>query len=92
MLGVDPITVGTWRRRFIEERVEGLRDAPRSGAPRTVDDARVEAVVTRTLETPAAGGHALEHAWHGTGERPVEGDGAQDLAGLRPAAASHGKL
>lgn len=50
-LRVDPNTVGKWRRRFVEDRVEGLRDEPRSGTPRTIDDARIEAVIVRTLES-----------------------------------------
>ncbi len=55
-LGVDQGTVGKWRRRFVEQRLDGLRDEPRSGAPRTVDDARIEAVIVQTLESlpPAA--------------------------------------
>lgn len=32
-------TVCKWRGRFIEERLDGLIDAPRSRAPRTIDDA-----------------------------------------------------
>ena len=44
-------TVGKWRQRFIEGRLEALADAPRSGPPRTLTDAQIEAVVTRTLET-----------------------------------------
>jgi transposase len=50
-LGVDPDTVSKWRWRFVEQRLDGLRDEPRSGAPRTIDDARIEAVIVRTLET-----------------------------------------
>ena len=50
-LDVCQVTVGKWRRRFAVHRVEGLRDEPRPGAPRTVDDARIEAVVTATLES-----------------------------------------
>jgi transposase len=50
-LGVDRATVGKWRRRFVERRVEGLRDEPRSGAPRTIEDARIEAVIVQTLES-----------------------------------------
>ena len=50
-LGVDNATVSKWRRRFAESRMDGLRDEPRSGTPRTVDDARVEAVIVRTLES-----------------------------------------
>ncbi len=50
-LGLDRETVGKWRRRFMAQRLEGLRDEPRSGTPRTLDDARIEAVIVRTLET-----------------------------------------
>ncbi|MGY4497016.1 transposase-like protein [Bradyrhizobium sp. GM24.11] len=32
-LGLDRSTVGKWRRRFVERRVDGLHDEPRSGAP-----------------------------------------------------------
>lgn len=50
-LGLDRETVGKWRRRFTAQRLEGLRDEPRSGTPRTLEDARIEAVIVRTLET-----------------------------------------
>jgi transposase len=50
-LGLDRQTVGKWRRRFLDHRLDGLRDEPRSGTPRTIEDARIEAVIVRTLET-----------------------------------------
>lgn len=50
-LEVSENTVGKWRRRFAEHRLEGLRDEPRPGTPRTLDDARIEAVIVRTLES-----------------------------------------
>ena len=50
-LQVDRATVGKWRRRFVEHRVDGLRDEPRSGAPRTIEDDRIEAVIVQTLES-----------------------------------------
>jgi transposase len=50
-LRVTGATVGKWRRRFGEQRLEGLLDEPRPGAPRTVDDAAVERVVALTLES-----------------------------------------
>lgn len=57
-LGVCAATVGTWRNRFVAERLEGLVDEPRPGAPRTVADADVEQVVTKALETkPNAATH-----------------------------------
>ncbi|MCC6847491.1 MAG: IS630 family transposase [Deltaproteobacteria bacterium] len=48
-------TVGKWRRRFVESRLDGLYDEPRVGGPRTISDAAVEAVVVRTLETTPKG-------------------------------------
>ena len=55
---MHPETVRKWRRRFAEHRLDGLRDEPRSGAPRTIDDARIEAVIVRTLESlPADATH-----------------------------------
>ena len=44
-------TVGKWRSRFLEQRLEGLLDQPRSGRPRMIDDADVERVIALTLET-----------------------------------------
>src|SRR3954465_15053721 len=57
-LRVGTVTVGTWRRRFVERRLAGLADEPRPGAPRTISDADVERVITQTLETkPKAATH-----------------------------------
>jgi transposase len=50
-LKVDEATVGKWRRRFAEHRMDGLRDEPRSGTPRTIEDARIEAIIVQTLES-----------------------------------------
>jgi transposase len=48
-------TVGKWRQRFIERRLEGLYDEPRVGAPRTITDEDVEAVIVKTFETTPPG-------------------------------------
>lgn len=50
-LRVSGVTVGKWRRRFIERRADGLYDDPRPGAPRTISDEDVEEVMVKTLET-----------------------------------------
>jgi transposase len=50
-LGITIQTVGKWRQRFLDGRLGSLGDAPRSGQPRKLTDAKVEAVITRTLET-----------------------------------------
>jgi transposase len=79
-------TVGKWRSRFVADRLEGLADEPRPGTPRTITDAHVEEVITRTLESkPAAGTHwstrglaravglsqsAIIRIWHAFGLRP----------------------
>ncbi len=57
-LGVHRVTVGNWRRRFVDRRVEGLLDEPRPGAPRKIGDEDVERVITMTLEqTPRGATH-----------------------------------
>ena len=48
-------TVGKWRSRFIEQRLEGLYDEPRPGVPRTITDDQIEQVVIKTLETTPPG-------------------------------------
>jgi len=50
-LGCNPVTVSKWRRRFAAERLDGLADAPRPGAARTIGDDVIEAVVVETLES-----------------------------------------
>ena len=49
-LGCHPVTAGKWRRRFAQRRLDGLSDEPRPGAPRTISDAQIEAVIVKTLE------------------------------------------
>jgi transposase len=89
-LGVCGATVGTWRTRFVARRLDGLVDDPRPGAPRTVTDAAVERVITRTLETkPIAATHwstrgmakatglsqsAISRIWRAFGLKPHRAD------------------
>jgi transposase len=44
-------TVGKWRARFVQHRLDGLLDEPRPGAPRKLTDKDVERVITKTLES-----------------------------------------
>jgi transposase len=48
-LGVNRTTVGKWRNRFVERRLEGLHDEPRPGVPRKFGDDDIEALVVKTL-------------------------------------------
>ena len=57
-LSIQPHTVGKWRRRFVERRMEGLLDEPRAGRPRSVTDDDVERIIDTTLhEDPKAATH-----------------------------------
>ncbi len=55
LLRTSAKTVGMWRRRFVEFRVDALYDEPRVGAPRKVSDEAVEAVIVKTMETTPKG-------------------------------------
>jgi len=79
-------TVGKWRTRFVEQRMAGLYDEPRPGAPRNITDEQIEQVVVRTLEsTPRGATHwstramaqatglshmAISRIWHAFGLQP----------------------
>lgn len=54
-LRVSAAMVGKWRGRFVSNRLDGLNDDPRSGAPRTLDDKKIDDVVTQTLESTPRG-------------------------------------
>jgi len=53
-LGCSEPTVGKWRRRFVERRLEGLVDEDRPGRPSSVGLDRVEEVIVATLESKPA--------------------------------------
>src|SRR5436305_5554531 len=85
-LQITGATVCKWRERFRVNRLEGLLDEPRLGAPRSITDKQVEAVVTKTLESmPANSTHwstrlmakkaglsqtAIVRIWHAFGLQP----------------------
>lgn len=49
-MGVRRLTVVKWRSRFLANRLDGLGDGRRSGAPRKISDEAVERAVRKTLE------------------------------------------
>ncbi len=53
-LGITHQTVGKWRQRFLQQRLDGLLDEPRPGAPRRVSDAQIERMLRLTLESAPA--------------------------------------
>lgn len=86
-LRVTPQTVSKWRGRFVRDRLDGLLDAPRPGAPRTIADAQVDTVIAKTLgSVPADGSHwstcsmareqglsqtAVTRIWRAVGLQPI---------------------
>jgi transposase len=48
-LAVSRPTVSQWKKRYAAHGLDGLDDAPRSGRPKTVDDAQI---IAATLEPP----------------------------------------
>src|SRR3954467_11082801 len=55
-LGLNAATVGKWRKRFVEQRISGLHDELRPGAPRSINDERVAMLINTTLKTKPADG------------------------------------
>jgi len=55
-LKLSRLTVGTWRRRFMTQRVTGLYDELRAGGPRSIRDEQIARLVRQTLKTPPQGG------------------------------------
>ncbi len=87
-------TVGKWRRRFADARLDGLQDEPRPGKPRTITDADVERVLVKTLE------EAPRDATHWSTRSMAQASGLSQTAvsriwrafGLKPQLTEHFKL
>ena len=92
---VTPQTVGKWRRRFVERRLDGLVDEPRPGQPRRITDELVEQVIVKTLEEPPPDGGT-----HWSTRRMAAATGLNQTAiskiwrtfGLQPHRVEHWKL
>ena len=93
-LETDPNTVGKWRRRFAERRLDGLHDEPRPGAPRKIDDDEIAETVRLTLEeTPADATHwSLRSMGRAVGHSPSTIHRIWQAFGLQPHRAESFKL
>ena len=53
-LEISQPTVRKWRARYLEDGMAGLRNEPRPGRPRSLDDQRVAELLNRALQTRPA--------------------------------------
>lgn len=54
-LGVSEMIISKWRQRFLKDRLEGLKDAPRSGKPPVFSAAKKAIVVELATRKPGKG-------------------------------------
>jgi len=85
-LGLNPVTVGHWRRRFLRQGLPGLHDELRPGRPRSISDERVAMLIRKTLQSRPARGTSwscrslaaqlrvskdtVQRIWHAFGLQP----------------------
>ena len=87
-------TVGKWRRRFAEHRMDGLYDAPRPGTPRKIGDEAIADTIRRSLETlpPGATHWSLRSMARAVGYAPSTIHRIWRAFGLQPHRAETFKL
>ena len=88
-VGASANTVSKWRRRFAEDRLDGLLDEPRPGTPRKIGDDGVADTIRLTLEAapPGATHWSLRSMAKAVGYAPSTASGAPSACsrtGRRP--------
>ena len=93
-LDLNAMTVGRWRRRYLEHGVDGLHDELRAGRPRTHDDERVADVINTALQSkpPGATHWSVRNMARHTGISKSTVQRWFDLFGVQPHRQRHFKL
>ncbi|MCY3940403.1 MAG: IS630 family transposase [Gammaproteobacteria bacterium] len=91
---LNPMTVGKWRRRYIEQGLQGLHDELRPGRPRTHEDEQVAEVINTALQsTPPNATHwSVRSMAEHTGISKSTVQRWFDLFGVQPHRQRHFKL
>ena len=91
---LNPMTVGKWRRRYLERGLEGLHDQLRPGRPRAHEDERVAEVINTALQSqpPNATHWSVRSMAERTGVSKSTVQRWFDLFGVQPHRQRHFKL
>lgn len=91
---LNPMTVGKWRRRYLERGLQGLHDELRPGRPRTHEDERVAEVINTALQSqpPNATHWSVRSMAEHTGVSKSTVQRWFDLFGVQPHRQRHFKL
>jgi len=55
-VGVSSVTVGKWRKRYLEQGIQGLHDELRPGRPRSISDEQIAVLIRKSLKSKAKNG------------------------------------
>lgn len=93
-LRLSNMTVGKWRKRYLDNGIEGLHDELRAGRPRTHEDERVAEVINTALQNePPDGTHwSVRSMAKETGVSKSTVQRWFDLFGVQPHRQRHFKL
>jgi len=85
VLDIDANTVGKWRRRYAERRLDGLLDEPRPGRPREIGDEIAETIRPTVETTPRDATHwSLRSMAQAVGHAPSMVHWIWQAFGLQP--------
>ena len=91
---LNPMTVGKWRRRYLQQGLQGLHDQLRPGRPRAHEDERVAEVINTALQSqpPNATHWSVRAMAEHTGISKSTVQRWFDLFGVQPHRQRHFKL
>ena len=93
-LDLSQQSVCLWRKRYVQQGIQGLHDELKPGRPRTISDERVAALVKKTLKAkPKDGTHwTVRTIAHGTHFSHMTAHRIWKAFGLQPHRQKHFKL